>query len=159
MSVATVIRNNPWSVGLVALIVLAVAVFRILGMMAPPHGVNAWYYDLGTGELFAATADAVPPIDAPSGSGGVRAIVVSCGQCSDASEREIAYLEKWSREDRDYLMAPDDAGERAEPVPLVAVPGEDMAWVAMESPQGRAVVASANAFYQQCPDNYRRCRP
>jgi hypothetical protein len=156
---ATAIRGNPWVVGVVAMAILAVAAIRILGMMGPPDVTRAWYYDLGTGELYAAAADAVPPIEAPSGGDGVRAIVVSCDQCSDASQRQIVYLEKWSQEDRAYLMAPDDAGDRAEPAPLVATPGQAVQWVDMESPQGRAIVAAANAVYQQCPETYRRCRP
>ncbi len=70
---------------------------------APARRVRtAWFYDLNTGELFTASADAIPPIDAPSGPlrvgggpAGVRAYVFTCGECDDAS-RFVGYIETYS---------------------------------------------------------------
>jgi len=56
---------------------------------------DVFYYDLGTGQLFADSPGQVPPIDAPSGPGvGVRAYVFSCNDCSDEQQRFIAWYER-----------------------------------------------------------------
>ncbi|MHC4741042.1 MAG: hypothetical protein ACYS8Z_03975 [Planctomycetota bacterium] len=58
-----------------------------------------WYYDLNTGELFAAKRGLTPPIDAPSGPlpdgspAGVRAYVLSFVSDPNEDERFIAFLE------------------------------------------------------------------
>ena len=65
---------------------------------------DAWFYDLGTGQLFRAKGNLLPPIDAPSGplpngeSAGVRAKVFAFGDCADPSNRFIGWLEKLNPE-------------------------------------------------------------
>jgi hypothetical protein len=67
---------------------------------------NSWFYDLNTGELFAADSDSIPPINTPSGKlangapAGVRAYVFSYIKDSNESEQFIGYLEKYTPEGR-----------------------------------------------------------
>jgi len=71
---------------------------------------NVYFFDVTKNELFEAPATSIAPIDVPSGQkdangepAGVRANVFSCGSCS-ASNRFIAYLQKYSLEARDKMM-------------------------------------------------------
>ncbi len=75
-----------------------------VGVAGGVKGRVVWFYDLGTDQLFSADADAVPPIQAPSGievdgrPGGVRAKVFACGGCADPADRFIGWLEQFTPE-------------------------------------------------------------
>jgi len=71
------------TVGAVVLLIIALGVTVCSisggGTSATGPGVGQqWFLDEGTNKLFAAEADAVPPIQAPSGKDGVRAYVFTC---------------------------------------------------------------------------------
>ena len=89
--------RNP-VVTVIAVIVLIVAViFIIRGVTDRPIPVGlATWYDTGTNKLYGAKPDLVPPMPAPSGSEGVRAIIAARGSCYKEADRFIAYLEKYT---------------------------------------------------------------
>jgi hypothetical protein len=68
----------------------------------PKRTGQVWYYDLNTGKLFTGRIDDIAPIDAPSGptpagqQAGVKAYVFSYGNCSNESERFVAWVERTS---------------------------------------------------------------
>lgn len=69
-----------------------------------------FYYDVNTGELFAAMSDRIPPITAPSDRlmsdslSGVRAYVYSCSSCDDASSRFVGYLETYTLDTKYFIQ-------------------------------------------------------
>lgn len=104
-------------VGSVVALVLsgAIAAQFVVERTTLPSKPSVWFYDMGTDKLFAADADALPPIAAPSNapppdapenwkpSGellGVRAAVFSCGDCGDAKSRFVHFIEKYTPEAR-----------------------------------------------------------
>ncbi len=107
-------NNNSAVVTVAAVMLLLVSLAVIVWTMKKPtmsgRIVDVYYYDLGNGQLFAAKATELPPIDAASGPGnGVRAYVYGCGDCSEAN-RFIAYLEKFTPEAKamqEKMMNPD----------------------------------------------------
>jgi len=74
---------------------------------AAPKVVSFYFYDMATKELFAAPSTSIPPIAAPSGGAdgdkGVRAYVFSCGDCGNAAERTIGWLELYTPEAKKKL--------------------------------------------------------
>lgn len=133
-----------------------------------------YFYDLGTGQLFADDAAALPPIAAPSGAGnGVGAVVYACGACSEPQLR-IGYLERMSDEGKQAharlreLSAsgadtPSHLVELVDRERYVAPPPspdevQTPQWASLASPQGRQIV---ERFWTACGDNTRpiRCNP
>jgi len=158
-------------VGLGAALVLVaslVAVFwQLRGPSTSRFSTTEWYYDLNTGQLFAAPLGEIPPIAAPSGPlpdgspAGVRAHVYGCGDCSEAN-RTIAYLETYTPEDRQRLQAllkiqfgkeppSADSGFMAGPEDGILLAGqgslvkrpEDADWVRRIHPEGQALVSDS----------------
>ena len=90
--------RNP-VVTVIAVIVLVFAVLFIIRRCVTksplPFRLASWY-DTGTGEFYYAQPGLVPPIPAPSGSEGVRAIIAARGSCYKEADRFIAYLEKYT---------------------------------------------------------------
>jgi len=74
--------------------------------------VDVWFFDQGTGKLFTAGANKIPPIEAPSDAehnenaetdedkryNGVRAMVFSCNDCRDSTTHFVGYLERYTPE-------------------------------------------------------------
>lgn len=92
------------AVAVVALIVAAAIVVTQMGgpSNAPPE--QAYYYDLGSGEIFKAAAGDLP-VEAPSGSTGVRAHVVSCGAC-EPGEWQVLTIQSYTDEAQQVLSKP-----------------------------------------------------
>lgn len=151
-------RNRPVALA-VAIVVLGGATFMIWQTVSGGStgtvtftGSN-WFYDVGSGELFAASADQHPPIAAPSGGEGVRAVVYSCTSCDDAESRSIASLFKYTDEAQKRLI---QAGSRASAqlidevsregrlLALVPQDGDDPQWIGMDHPQAMAVLEQSN---------------
>lgn len=70
---------------------------------APVPMTYAYYYDLGTEQIFVDTREHVPPFPAPSGKTGpkgeplaVQAHVFSCTNCDNPSERFLGYLSQYT---------------------------------------------------------------
>lgn len=136
-----------------------------------PRIVDVYYYDLGTGELFLAKSNEIPPIDAPSGPGpnntprGVRAYVFSCGDCSDKSQQFVGWLEMYTPDAKRALTSPPKPGEKQGPEYydlwergcLVSVPGSGR-WALANSEDGHKVMESSQS---KCGGNIvpRPCFP
>jgi len=120
-----------------AVLLLSVAIYLIAGRLwgsGTPERL-AYYYDLNTGELFAAAAELTAPIRAPSGAvrgtdepAGVRAYVYTCG---DQPSQYIAWLEKSSQTAQ--AAKNDGSAGRTHPVllELDAGAGASSTWVAL----------------------------
>ncbi|HAO66542.1 MAG TPA: hypothetical protein DCR17_07630 [Verrucomicrobiales bacterium] len=91
-----------------AQLAFAVLVFGLAGWFFYKHFQNlapsepsSYFYDLSEGELFVAPKSFVPPIQGINDEkqDGVRAVVIAPdGDCSNTSNRRIAYLEMYSPE-------------------------------------------------------------
>lgn len=101
-------------VAAVVLVLALVIVWTTLGGAdesgpPPSEDTTVYYYDLNSNELFPGPKDAIPPIDAPSGTpykggpAGVRAYVFTCGACNP-DDWNIVYLEKFTPTGREMLL-------------------------------------------------------
>lgn len=112
-------------------------------------GEGRWYYDLGSGELFATDALRVPPIEAPSGGEGVEAVVFSCGQCDDPANRHIAYLITTHPDNDTVQMMAELPAEGGEPQ-----------WWAFNTDEAMRITETLPApVAADCPDSPTRCLP
>ena len=107
--------KNP-VVAVIAAIVLVVAVIWIAKSVfnigtTPTPGQTFWY-DTGSNKLYGVAGNEEPPMPAPSGSEGVRAVVFAKGSCDKASDRYIGYLEK--HDDPEAAKAAPTAMEKAQ---------------------------------------------
>ena len=153
--------KNP-VVAIVAVIVIIVAIIfmlrgggKDLGSSVPQ--VN--WYDTGTNELYGVkpTGNEFAPMPAPSGKDGVVAHVFSCTSCTDKASRFIAYLETYTAEDKAALAdRSGPPGARHAIMNNSLVRGEnDTEWVLKSSPDGQALVSSAEA--QCAPQQASAC--
>ena len=84
------------------------------GEDTPPLPSLTYFYDVNTKQLFVADFDAIPPIAAPSGEGaGVRAHVMSCGDCSKPEDQFIGYLSRYSDDARRIMLNADKHTDEA----------------------------------------------
>lgn len=120
-----------------------------------PRIVDVYYYDLGTGKLFLAKSNQIPPIESPSGPGpnnipqGVRAYVFSCGDCGDKTQQFVGWLEMYTPDAKQALTGPRDTSKVQGPEyyelwergHLVSMPGTNK-WVRANSEDGFKVMES-----------------
>lgn len=96
------LKSNQVVVSILALVVIAGSIIVLFVRLAPPTAVYApgqmWFYDVGSGQLFAGPETEVPVVTAPSGAllggeapGGVGVAVFACGDCRTAPHK-IGYL-------------------------------------------------------------------
>lgn len=171
---------NPWSFvrdhpklvfGLAVILALVVYQFVLSGN--DRRGLTkAYYFDIGTGEVFVASARFQPPIPAPSGSllgdgapAGVRAEMFACGDCGDPSARFVGYLDRLSPDHHKAALngevsaLPDgvDFEGYLQDGWLVASPDRPEHWVKLTSDEGAIIV---DAPHEKCGDTVvRRCLP
>ncbi len=84
-----------------ALLGLALWIYRSLSPADDSRDENAFFYDLTEQKLFVVPRKSIPPIDGIHGKpmAGVRAIVVSTsGDPADKKHQKIGYLEKYTPE-------------------------------------------------------------
>lgn len=94
------VARRPLIVAAVAILVLLASGGAIWWHAAAPPPLRQprlWYMDLNKGQLFAGSGD-LAPIEAPGGPvnhvpTGVLAHVYACGDCSNAGDRSVAWLE------------------------------------------------------------------
>lgn len=164
MSIREFTQKYPVVAVVLAVVVVGFAVYRVAGGKRGGSGNLRWFYDVQTGQLFSHDGNALPPIAAPSGGEGVRAHVFTCGNCSNAADRQIAYLEKNVRPE----TPTGDATTPTNPNPgqmmmlkegrqLVAQPDTELKWIALESPAGMRLTRMAD----RCPDpkKLQMCQP
>jgi hypothetical protein len=113
------LNQYAWVVTMASVIVLILCLYFLppdpppfLDSFFPHHEVKTYFYDLSNDQLFAADIKALPPIPAPSGNKtpdgrdtGVRAIVFSCGDCTDEKQRYIGYLETLTPEAKETIIS------------------------------------------------------
>lgn len=145
MSLRDWMNNNPATAlaAVVALLIvsLAVLVTQLGGTGGGPTPVYFW--DLDAGEPFEAPADAMPPVDAPSGGVGVRAHLYTCGECT--AEEWFGYLETHSDRARRMYAETGDLPGAPDDLLVRRLDGDE--WVALESRAGDAVL---DVVYERC---------
>lgn len=162
------INQNATAVTLVSVVATMAA---LAWMLRPPQDEQAasegprlaYFYDLGTDQIFTAPVNPLPPIDAPSGRNqGVLAYVFGCGNCAPEN-RHVAYLEMYTPEAQAQLRSrePALASGNAEMVEisiegrLYRVPDQDK-WIDANSPQAVAVQESLAAIADLCNSKQQR---
>jgi len=150
------------------LMLLAIGVFvRFGGMGRPPGGQTQEYYlNLKSGNLFAVDAQRHPPIDAPGGGTGVRALVITCGKGCSESERKIAYVERYADAVLPLIDKKPESFDEEEAINLklqqgmlvALVPDGDAEpqWFPGMSGMGEKIL---NRPRELCGGEYRPCKP
>ncbi len=152
---------------LIIVVALGAAIIRIAFWLAGGSAAVAgqvYFYDLSTGELFAASPSRLPPIAAPSDTGGnlqgVRAYVYACGDCSDSQPREIGYLMMYTSQyalaieklGRGETLTAEETGYTVDPQTHTLVRRvDDERWSTLASREGQRIMQSANTIV--CPDD------
>lgn len=165
------------SVGAIAfLVALGTAAACIAGRTNRTPPGSSYFLDLTTNKLFTAAADQVPPIKTPGRHmrdgqpAGVRAYVMSCGDCADTQSHMIAYLESFTSEGQRVMLeaagemailrnASDSPPQSRETGCLVARADLQGGWIPASSQEGRRLVSDA---MRPCPgtgNRPRSCRP
>lgn len=98
MNVRQWLRDNPNAAAVVVALLLAGAIGAMVLQTRDLSEPQAYFMDLGTGELFTHPRHAVPPVPAPSGDRGVRARLFSCGACEP--NEWFGYLETYTEQAR-----------------------------------------------------------
>lgn len=156
MGFREIVQQNQPIVAVVAVIVIiGSVVWMANGGKNSSLPKQVYFYDVGSGELFAADRAAQPPIEAPSGAGnGVKAVVYSCGECSDSS-LQVAFVTTYSEEARAAMQKMANAAdggvdvELAEVIDngtLVAMPAEgggEPQWVSAVTQEGIQIMGRA----------------
>lgn len=141
----------------VAAVILATVAWLLV--LKPPRRAagGQYFYDMGSRSLYVVSTQAVAPATSPSGAEGVRAVVMTCGDCAVEADRFIAYMEKYSDEYRRIL----DSGEPPTPQQMQArsliraADGE--AWLPAVDPAAQAIVNAAQHRCGSTPPVY--CAP
>lgn len=138
---AVIIITN---LSVIILIIVIISSFRNKEAVQVNNPKMDWYYDLNTGDLFAAKAGRIPPIAAPSGPlpngapAGVRAYVFSYVAEPNESERIIGFLET---KDPNYIHDDRDSTRYGEGMLIKRL--KDKQWFPSVSLQGRAIFQQA----------------
>lgn len=122
----------------------------------PSDGFKVFYYDLSSGKVFAGPSDALPPIETPSRAkingqpAGVRAHVLSCGDCNDPKQRYVGYLETYTEERKQAMLDPMSSFKNRSGKPMGADEGHLVArgnleggWAEASSAEGMKVVSES----------------
>lgn len=129
----SIVRDKP-VVGIV-LVVIAIAAAAFMFRPKPsPVSTQSYFYDLSSGEVFAADKQP-PPIDAPSGGQAVQAAVYSCGACEPGAWT-VAWLETY------------DGPAEPQHHRVAAVPeaGGEPRWMSMVSNEAGALTNTPNTM-------------
>lgn len=123
-------------------------------------GNRVYFLDLQTADLFDAPANSKSPMTAPSGGEGVRAYVFACGSCADASQRFVAYVEKFSEQAAAELKRPTaernmEVYEKGHLVAAAPVQGIQPQWLSIDHRGASQVTESP---WQRC-DDAEECTP
>lgn len=110
-------NRRPLVAGVCAVLAVLAVVLIVSGFFGSGGGdsrrkpiVKVYYYNLNDGKLFEADRESISPMAAP-GQGasdepaGVRAYVYSCTNCADASTHFVGWLERYTPEARQTLLA------------------------------------------------------
>jgi hypothetical protein len=175
MSIRSVINNHPQ---FSAVVVAVVMVFSVGSMVMRGRGRDeerhqyAYYMMPQTGQVLVDVSGQLPPLE----SGAVRAVVFSCGDCSDKSTHFVGWIEKYTDEAKAIM----ERLRAAPPMPAATPYGADQdmddmmaveeghfiatapdglaepQWVVMGTPPASALM---RATQQRCGQSARMCSP
>ncbi len=167
MSLRALMHEKPVVGYGVVVVLLALAgwiAFGGVGGAGAKNGSVRWFYDMETGQLIehAAGMEHIPPITLENGHEAVSAYVFACGKCDDGASHQLGYVEKFTEKGKQQQLDPPTVvdfdsvvpgmpgGQSPEPSRLVAVPGDEMQWVGVNTPAGMRLVNDVR--YRLCPD-------
>jgi len=160
------------SIAVISICVIAMIYFLFFSGEPPtpnrrPQVDKVYFYNLKTKALFAADTTEIPPIMAPGQAAGkpqgVRAYVLSCGDCS---EQWIGWLERYKPAAKTLKVSPPPNGLNAKQAEILHKGGEirpadgtDKDWVWAKSEE--ALQIRNKALEGKCPDGKkpRDCYP
>jgi hypothetical protein len=151
---ANILRDKP-VIGVAVIVIVVAAVVYINMDRGGGPTTGRWFYDMTTGDLVQVATSDPPPITLDNGHEAVWAHVFACGNCGNADQRFIGYLEKFNASvggdisasanpDSPLTPATDEPGARSR----IASPDKPDEWFAGNSPQAMAV---RNGLIQRCP--------
>lgn len=115
-----------------AVIALIVAIAILFWYFRAPPSVSdlvkLWFYDLSANKLVRA-GDHIAPTKSTSGATVVRAYIFSCGECGDAGQRYIGWLEQFNEEAKAALQKSFQKTTYTGPSGLETLNDEDIAAV------------------------------
>lgn len=149
--------------GALGLIALAVACYLRLSPEAEGSGARTYFYDLQEKRLFTLPSGVIPPVQGLRGtqSEAVRAVVVSItGDPADRKHQQIAYLEKYTPEQKQLFeevrRARTEGRSEEGRIDRKQIPANtlvrrlnDAEWHALNSPEGARI---ANEWQAPGPD-------
>ena len=144
-------RRDWWRIVIGAVLVLAsgyplTVTIRRMAASGPPATLAFWY-DMGTGQLYGATGIGFPPMVAPSGGEGVKAVVYAARDCADPKDRFVVYLWKLTAQTKQAMLNwKPDPSVYAHPRPeiLIKTPNEAK-WVLRDPAERYELIAAAEA--------------
>jgi len=141
------INTNPRIVICITNVTVILLIVVLYGFFRPAKTSRSiysfekeWYYDLNTGQLFAAEKDQIPPIEAPSGplpdgkKAGVRAYVLRYKD----NEQHVGFL---TTRDPDYVKPPDRNPKFLEGMLIKRV--SDNSWISSNTIEGSKIFSEA----------------
>jgi len=148
------IEKHPRVTAMVAGTVLMLTISWALLRETRQPGI--YFYDTGSGTVYVAPAGTLPPTKAPSGSEGVLAIVLSCGDCAEESSRFVGYLQSFTDEYRRALASGDEITEKLLFEGQLFRAVDDETWHS-DGPEAAAIVQNARNRCEK--DSLTTCRP
>ena len=140
--------KNPTSAiiaGVVIVLCIVWLVYYYTGKDGPAP-TQAWYYDMGTGELYGAPGQGFPPKIAPSGKEAVKAKVFAERDCADPDDRFIVFLWKFTDEGKETMLKSEGniqlGIETSANEMLVKTPDEDD-WILRKPDERQELIAEA----------------
>lgn len=143
------INQNPKMIFGITCVSVFILLFVVIILLAQGENIQkfgdlkkAWFYDLNTGQIFRASSNAVPPIDAPSGPlpngapAGVKAYVFTYSNDPNESELFVGFLETTDPNAQKDTSETTRQWGRGN---LIRRP-TDQDWIPGNSSQGRAIV-------------------
>jgi len=149
------INTNPRIIIGMTFASVLILLVMVICMLMPEETIKVeeydkeWFYDLNTGELFAAKSGLIPPIKAPSGPllngepAGVRAYVFSYSNEPNESNRFIGFLEipdPNAKDDKLLSLGSTATGAELWGQGRLIRRVEDERWVPANSNDGRAIL-------------------
>jgi len=174
------LKKNAMLVNVIASLIIVVSLaggyFLTRSPVVQRPVVLVYYYDLNTHELFTAPPD-LPPILAPSDKkddtrprSGALAMVYSCGNCANANEQFVGYVQVYSTRGKEIARAVDvdssspmqirDAFDAADEAPLVAdVSVRPITWVPNKTTRGQGVMERVTRPCEGTKQLPTQCQP
>ncbi len=166
------------TIGSVVVLIFALAYLWIQNKApsAPNRGVmQAYYFDVTTGEQFIYSGDELPPIVRENGNKAYKVYIFTCGECTNQTERFVGYYEGFTpdfkKKRQDAIESAKNAKPDGGPMPGGAIYFEEglsagrmlsadaKAWYASDAPEGIAINVALSKACETKGGRLRPCYP